>query len=703
MTTLPSFALFPIAAWRDQVPPDEWVACLNAWLALIASHLSLPESDFAALSARDESLQAFLVSFTREVASGGANILGPSPSARRLLRDCYALITKLLRSSSPPPDLARWEFLADAGRVYGKKKAGALVSALSAASKQSLDASLSALKKFLVKNLDAGLSGGDLKGVEGRLERVNDLISVSPPVAEFFLAGSDFVDGLIGCYKITNPPLRRVLIATTYLCLVGLAEDQKMSALTDHLYSLQAAADAHRSGPLNVNDSLVAELVTSTPLLRRLQRQLSESPNPSTRTQSVLASLESFRKPGGSTLPKPKRLVKRKLDKGKGLAAFDAGQEQHEVQVHRMSQISQVQDLFPDLGAGFVARLLDEYDGSAEVVIAHLLDDSLPPHLKSANRSEPLTQPSSSSSSQPQAAEGGRRRKSSLVPRPTPPLSASPGVGSDADDDDELAMLTSSRLHIGKRPGDADALLRNRAAAPSKAAILSALAAFDSDDDERDDTYDAADVGGAVDVALTEADKLARTEGPGAAAAAASGTAMPDEAEAALVRAYLARPETFARDAAVRQSAERARLRGETGLTDEAVEGWAVMLQRDEKRKRKLLARHGEFTGEQVEIERTSWRAGADEDGLDEDDDNGGEGASDASRGGGSFGRGRGGRGGGGGGPGRGRGRGRGGSAPPPADSDLARRRKEANKASRANHNRREGRARKLARAGFAG
>ncbi|KAL1837892.1 hypothetical protein VTJ49DRAFT_3278 [Mycothermus thermophilus] len=703
MTTLPSFALFPIAAWRDQVPPDEWVACLNAWLALIASHLSLSESEFATLSAKDESLQAFLVSFTREVASGGANILGSSPSAKRLLRDCYALISKLLQSSAPPPDLARWEFLADASRVYGKKKAGSLLAGLSASSKESLNTSLSALKKFLVKNLDAGLNGGDLKGIEERLERVNDLISVSPPVAEFFLAGSDFIDGLISCYKITNPPLRRVLITTTYLCLVGLAGGQKMSALTDHLYSLKTAADAHKSGPLNVNDSLVAELVTSTPLIQRLQRQLSDSSAPSTRTKSVLTALESFKKPGGSSLSKPKRLIKRKVDKGKGLAVFDAAQEQQEMHVHRMSQISQVQDLFPELGAGFIAKLLNEYADNTETVVAHLLDDSLPPHLQSADWSEPLTHHiPSSSSSQPQA-----RRRSSLLPRPTPPLHSSPGLNPTApafstslaadidSDSDELAMLTSSRLHIGKRPGDADSLLRNRSAAPSKAAILSALAAFDSDDDERDDTYDAADVGGAVDVVLTEADRLVMAEGAAAGAVAA----MPEDLEAALVRAYLARSETFARDAASRQSADRAKLRDETGLTDEAIEGWAVMLERDEKRKRKLMARYGEFTGEQVEIGRTAWRAGVDED-EDEDGGEGGEGSSDTARGGGGFGRGRGGRGGGG--PGRGRGRGRGGSAPP-ADSDLARRRKEANKGSRANHNRRDGRARKMARAGFAG
>ena len=55
-----------------------------------------------------------------------------------------------------------------------------------------------------------------------------------------------------------------------------------------------------------------------------------------------------------------------------------------------MSVITQVQDLFPDLGAGFVVKLLDEYNDNAEKVIAHLLEDSLPPHLTEADRSEQL-------------------------------------------------------------------------------------------------------------------------------------------------------------------------------------------------------------------------------------------------------------------------------------------------------------------------
>ncbi|KAK3299510.1 uncharacterized protein B0H64DRAFT_355669 [Chaetomium fimeti] len=689
---LPAFALFPISAWRDQLPPSEWVACLNAWLALIDSHLSLSDSDFGTTSVKDESLQAFLTSFTREVSLGGVTTLGSSSSAKKLLKDSFRLATRLLQSSSPPSGLAQWEFLADLSHVYGKKKVEPLSESLSATAKGHLDASLAALKKFLIKNLDAGLDGGDLKGIEERLERVNDLIRISPSVAEFFLAGSDFVDALISCYKITNPPLRRALIATTYLCLTGLAEGQKMSALTDQLYSLKAAADSHKAGPLNVNDSLVAELVTSTPLLQRLQRKLEETATASNRAKSVLTDLATFKKPGGS-MSKPKRLIRRKVDKGKGLAEFDEAQAQQEIHIHRMSQISQVQDLFPDLGTGFVAKLLDEYSSNPEEVISHLLDDSLPPHLQTANRAEELTLPTSTTTTTTTTTlphHHPQPRRTSLLPRPTPPLTPNPNP-EDSEDDFPLLPTSTNRIqmHIGKRPGTTDALLAHGATATRKSAILSALAAFDSDDDERDDTYDAADVGGTVDTTT---------------AAAAAEEGLSEAVEGVLFKAWLAAAAgggggggsavgVFGRDAAARRSAERARLRLETGLTDEAVEGWGVMVGRDAGMKRRLMARYGEWSGEQTELGSTAWRAG--EEGEGEEGGSDGTGFGGRGRGGGGAGRGRG--------MGRGRG-GRGGGAPPPApDSEVARRRKEANKGSRANHNRRDQRARKMARGGFAG
>ncbi|KAK3496111.1 hypothetical protein B0T13DRAFT_470787 [Neurospora crassa] len=709
---LPAFALFPLAALRNQLLPDEWIACLDAWLVLIDSHLSLPDAAFLSISARDESLTAFLTSFAHQTALGSTSILGPSQSAKRLLKDSFLLTSRLLRSSSPPVPLTQWEFLSDFCRVYGKKRSSELLLSLSEPAQKSLDASLSALKKVLIKNLDLGLQeGGDLKGVEQRLDRVNDLIGSSPQVASFFLAGSDFLDGLVSCYEIMNPPLRKVIIATTYLCMVGLADgsqDQKLSALTDQLYSLKAAADAHKAGPTNANDSLVAELVTSTPLLQQLQRKLESVGSGNIRTKSVLKELAAFKKPGGG-IPRPKRLVNRQrkaIDKGKGKDLSSLEDTQHqEIHIHRMSQISQIQDLFPDLGSGFISKLLDHYSSDTEQVVACLLEDSLPPHLQSADRSAPLSPPSPN-----QPKPQGNLRS----PRSTPPLPPTRGTTTITnplvDDDDFLLSVPASQLQLGKRTDTSADLLLSAPPTTSnptyKSRILSALAAFDSDDDERDDTYDAADVGGTVDAATVAAgveDIRLQDNQPSQGGGAG---ALAEATEAVLYEVWKTRPGVFGRDAETRRGRERKELRDKTGLSDEAVEGFGVMINRDQNMKRKLERKFGEgaFSGQQVEIQTTRWRdhrGGEDGDG-ETDTDGGGDGPS---RGGG-YGGPQGGRGGSGG-RGRGRGgRGGGGEAGGSAgqggpESDLAKRRKEANKGSRANHNRRDQRAKKMARGGF--
>lgn len=256
-----------------------------------------------------------------------------------------------------------------------------------------------------------------------------------------------------------------------------------------------------------------------------------------------------------------------------------------------------------------------------------------------------------------------------LAPRTTPPLLPSRRNVFDNDEFDKLTV-DASRLHIGRKNEDltADNLLSDRSNAPNKAAILSALAAFDSDDDERDDTYDVEDVGGTVDTAL-----------PGSDEADAD---LHDKNEETLFGAYKMSPAAFERDSITRRGKARAALKSETGMTDEAIEGWAIMIGRDPRRLRRLEAKFSSFGGAQRELAPTAYRESPAGSGA-EDSDGGGRGGY------------------------RGRGRGRGGSGHGtgggPVDDKLARQRKDAHKGSRANHNRRDQRARKMARGGFAG
>nr|XP_036582144.1 CUE domain-containing protein [Colletotrichum truncatum]KAF6790804.1 CUE domain-containing protein [Colletotrichum truncatum] len=672
MTTLPPFAPFPSAAWRAHLTPQDWDALIEAWTTLSQAYLALPDSQLSKAAVKDESLTTFLSTFVPEIAQAGPPAtIGSSHQAKALLRTTFTLTSRLLTTSSTPPpvSLTTPNFLCGFSKLYRKNAPATLAKAWKLHS-ASFETALAGLKKTLTKSLEAGMKA-DLKALENRLANLNHLLYASPDASAFFLAGSDFLDGLVSAFKITNPPLRKVLIATTYLCLVGLTEGEtpRFGMLADVLFSLKSAAETHRTGPLNVNDSLVAELVTVTPVLKQLLKRAEEKGAASTALKTRISALDGFKKPGGGFM-RPKRLVKRKVDKGKGVA--DEDQVTAELHIHRQSQIALIQDLFPDLGSGFVSKLFDEYGDNTEVVTAHLLEDSLPPHLANLDRSEQLS------------PKIERRFSHDIAPRPTPPQLPQ---RHNVFDDDELDRLELdvSKLHFGKKAPEktADDVLKDRSTAPNKAAILSALAAFDSDDDERDDTYDADDVGGTVDNAANE-------EADG----------QRDAGEETLFKAFQSDPTVFDRQAATRRGQARGKLREETGMTDEAIEGWAVMLARNPAQKRRLEAKYSgaaAFTGAQTELLSTAWRASPAGSGAEESEADGG---SSSSRGGSRGGRGRGGR-------GRGRGGGRGGGnvAGPTGDKDTeaARRRKEASKGSRANHNRRDQRARKMATGGLPG
>ena len=384
---------FPEAAWRNHLVPEEWEACLDAWISLAEAHLSLTTADFTRLSVKDESLATFLTSFAAETSQSHDVFSISDPlKTKQLRKHAFLLSYRILEVDHPPEPLLRWQFLADISKVYGKSHAGKLVTAAWNRHSPSLEASMGLVKDSLIKNLDAGLKG-DLRTAEAQLKRLSHLLHASPEAAAFFMAGSDFVDSLISCFKLMNPPLRKAILSALYLCLIGLTEGEKpnFSSLVDQFYSLKSAAEAHRIGPTNANDSLVAELVTATPILKQVQQRIETSGSESSRAKSVIIALESFRKPGATS--RPYHPIKRNFNKGKGVAketneyAHGSHQQMH---IHRMSLITQIQDLFPVLGSGFIVKLLDEYQDNVEQVIVHLLESSLPSHLDKADRSEEL-------------------------------------------------------------------------------------------------------------------------------------------------------------------------------------------------------------------------------------------------------------------------------------------------------------------------
>jgi activating signal cointegrator complex subunit 2 len=337
--------------------------------------------------------------------------------------------------------------------------------------------------------------------------------------------------------------------------------------------------------------------------------------------------------------------------------------------IHKASQISQVHDLFPDLLPGYVVRLLEHFSDDVETVIAALLEpENLPDDLQNQNLEHDEQYPSMDD-------------PPDLAPRSTPPLLPQRKNIFDGDEFDRL-HISSDKLHKGRKEiVDQPQSLNEQSR--SKAAILAALAAFDADDDERDDTYDVGDVGGAVDNTLDSDERRNVQSG--------------DKHEETLFRAWKANPEIFSRDSKTRISTTRRQLNEEVGMTNEQIEGWAIMMTKDPKMADRLQQKYSidrTFRGTQRVIQSTKWQdSGSPSDSQDE----GSNTPSDGRRVGQAGIRG----------PriwNRGGGRGGGSTAGPgnPEATQLARKRKEQGRGRGGAHNRRDGRAKKIGR-GMAG
>ncbi|KAL8804722.1 MAG: hypothetical protein Q9182_002414 [Xanthomendoza sp. 2 TL-2023] len=578
-----------------------------------------------------------------------------------LKRTCFLLVHRCLTElKKKPPPFVAWQFLSDLCILYAKSPS--LNTLLQDVwHSEDLGSKFQKHKLSLTHMLEYAPSKQEQSDLDMTLERTAALLRSCLDYGQFLMLGSDFIDALSALYDGADSFLRKRTVVLSYRCFSALMHPSKpkFSMLLDHLYGLKSSKKEH---------SLLSALCSRTPFVRMLRDQITGAD--AVRGEKLIQELSELE--GTGTLPsKRSKAARGRTDKGKGIqkdeyghGAFDGG-----VHVHKMSLVTQIQDLFPDLGSAFVVKLLDEYDDDTEQVTAHLLDESIPPHLQSMDRSEtlPLQQETQSSTD----------LVPNLRPQATPSLLLPTRRNIHDNDAFDRLAVSPSQIHRGRQSSSntADTVLQDRSAAPNKAAILSALAAFDSDDDERDDTYDVEDVGGTVDTAMPGSDEVDAD--------------LRDRNEEALFRAYRMSPEVFERDAATRRGKARMALRSETGMTDEAIEGWGIMLGRDPGRLRRLEAKFAMFGGGQQQrgLDRTSYREGS----GTEESDRGEGGSSGRVRRGGFRGRGRGGR---------------GGNVAGPAgerETQIARQRKDVDKGGRANHRRRDQRAKKMARAGFSG
>ena len=611
----------------------------------------------------------FIVSYCRN-----APAVGPATVSSReaqLHRHAYLLFRRLLLATSSldefkPETLMDRLLLADQA-FHHISDWQRTVTAFRKRRKNHFSSAIEGWKTCTQRNLEAIRMNSEV--VIG-MERINSLIRAQPEVGLALMTGSDYLECIMTAYakneSSSQAPtsFRHTLTGHLYHGLRSLMSDQTrhISLLLDHLYILRAESDRMKKTSSTQEETVLSSLLCTTAFLRYLTRDVAVSETK--RGQGQIDGLSAYREQTKHLHPLPP-IRKHKLRKGKGRAKDDP-----DIHVHLAARISQVQDLFPNLSSTYIVKLLDHFSDDVEQVIAVLLEpETLPGTLREPD--DDATEASDLLSA-----------NADLAPRSTPPLLPQRKNAYDNDAFDRLS-IPSKKVHRGRKELSPDGGPTKDEHARSKAAIMAALAAFDSDDDERDDTYDVADVGGSVDQSV-DTDTRPRGKPP----------LEQKLHEETLFRVWKTGPQLFARDSKTRISTVRQELKRQTGMSDEQIEGWAIMLSRDTALQDRLQRKYSDLAvrpGNQRHLEQTKWRedssrdASADEtDGLEHDQANDGRRMGQAQiRGSRNWGRGRGSS-----------------TSGPASDAatQAARRRKEQGRGRAGAHNRREGRAKKMGR-----
>lgn len=377
MTSVTVAEYLPANVQRE-IPKEDWEEYLEAWTLICHDFLILPAKEFVSQISASPSFIVFLTSYIDESARTPPSL---DKKGKVLRTKVFLAVHRLLSSEQTPisSQLLSFDFFCNFSIVYSRSSS--LRSLLNLAwEKGNLNENPSFIKsKAAIVEILEQLGTNKHKDTTAEiLFQVAALLKSCYRFGQHLLAGSDFLDALNIAYLHADVDSGKKLRVIALRSLLSLLEPEclRVSTLTDHLYSLKAA-----QGPL------LEDLCSQTSLIRRIRTGVT-GPE-AARADSVLQDMSKWEGIGHRS---SKRSEDHRIRKGKGndVNGF-IDETSSQIHVHRMSLITQVQDIFLDLGSAFVAKLLDEYDENVEQVTLHLLEDSLPNHLKDQDRGENLS------------------------------------------------------------------------------------------------------------------------------------------------------------------------------------------------------------------------------------------------------------------------------------------------------------------------
>ncbi|KAF8552076.1 hypothetical protein OG21DRAFT_193376 [Imleria badia] len=260
------------------------------------------------------------------------------------------------------------------------------------------------------------------------------------------------------------------------------------------------------------------------------------------------------------------------VSKGKAKASAPESNPPHDADLDL--QVTQVLDIFPDHSPEYIRKLLTHpsfpFCGNAERVIEALLEGTAP--------------------GEDALGESVAKNISVIVPTGDAPIERRNVFDQEAMD--------LNRIHIGKKTLDGTSLNKDKAEnewMKAETIRLAEVMSEDSDEEERGKlrALDVIDLDDDLDEAGPNTVKIL-----GDGEDSGDEEVDPIQPETKLELAYIRDPKLFDRDAETRRSKARADLKQQTGWTDEQIEGWRIMLERNPKKER-ILQKH-EFSGNRI-------------------------------------------------------------------------------------------------------
>ena len=359
----PSLVLFPDEKLRALIPAQEWETCLKAWESGLQFYLSLSSQILDTTLAEEHSLlTTFLVSYMQQPLSGITTF------NKRLRRLCFLLTHRILsKVETPPNTVLNLQFLGQFCMAYAHTiNSSEMIDSIWTKLHLETRTESAKNKAVLITVLENPLTYG-LEDADTFLRTMLALLKVSRNYGTFLMIGSDMFDSLIAAWENKPVQMQKKVTAIAYYSLISLVHGQKqnISLLLDHLYSLRASSS-------NIQlPSLLADLLTMTPFLRKLRQSIPETN--SGRLGAMLLSLESIKT---ASSPTPKEQSQRRFPNHDRLNSIEVRGSIEDHNVHRASLVSRIQDLLPHLNTPLVLSLLDQHQDNADSVIAHLLDHS---------------------------------------------------------------------------------------------------------------------------------------------------------------------------------------------------------------------------------------------------------------------------------------------------------------------------------------